>query len=145
MPDIGERQRRIAEWQQDVTSLRDQILAWLTEDDPTRILYVERRTIDKGEEGLGWYEVPALRISLGAQTVDITPAARNVGGRVVQRKAPEFHAAGRVDMMNGGVKYYLYLDSSEAGKKWLIGRNSLEPFQELNKDRFETALRDLLS
>jgi len=143
-PGASERKRKIADWKRTVTELRDQILEWLEEDDPNRTLYVERQEITRGEEGLGWYRVPALRLSIGGRAVDIAPLSRNVAGRVVLKNYPEFHPGGLVGMSIIGRTHYIYLHETEAEKKWLIGKDS-GSYRELTKDTFESALMDLLS
>lgn len=57
--------RERAEWQESVDRLMSQILSWLHDSDPKRILHVHDQTFEVHEPRLGIYPARGLVIRLG--------------------------------------------------------------------------------
>src|SRR3954467_291894 len=82
--DIQRRQRR-EEWVAAVGQLMDQLRAWLAESDPDHLLDVVPLEVEKVEPGLGFYQVPSLKVGVGDASVQVMPVGRNVVGVVGSR------------------------------------------------------------
>ncbi len=142
---VEQRRRLIEDWQDAVTELFATILQWLREEDTEQVLTVETGKRSKEEEGLGAYEVAALRINLAAKFVELIPEGRNVVGGIGRSGDLGFRAEGRVDLRNRTRKYMLFRVASTAGRKWVIVDDDHYAIQDLTKDTFVAALQDLLS
>ncbi len=139
------RRRLVEEWQEDVANLFARIVRWLAEEDSSRVLKVETGKVQKEEEGLGSYDVAAMRINLGSKFVEFVPLGRNVVGGIGNRGDLGFRSEGRVDMRNPWQKYMLYRIVSEGGRSWLIVDDTDYQVRTLTKENFEAALQDLFS
>lgn len=135
-----ERRERRDEWIQAVRQLCDQMIMWLEESDPGRILDVIPIEVQVVEPSLGVYRTAGLKISLGDSSVQIAPVGRNAIGLVGQDKRSE----GRVDITEGIRRFILYRTIQDAQSGWYALD---ERFQEtpLDKSRFEAILQDLLA
>jgi hypothetical protein len=142
---VEQRQRLIEDWKDAVGALLAQLVAWLAEEDAQNILTVETGKVPKEEEGLGAYDVAALRINLATKFVEVIPQGRNVVGAIGRSGDLGLRAEGRVDMRNRMRKYMLFRVASAEGKKWVIVDDDRYAIEELTKETFVTALQDLLS
>jgi hypothetical protein len=140
-----QRQELIEDWTDAVAALFAQMVQWMAEDDPERMLRIETGKITKDEEGLGAYEVALMRVSLGVRSVDLIPVGRNVVGGIGRRGDLGFRSEGRVDMTNGVEKYMLYRAVTPQGKEWMIVEDEQYRVIPLTREAFEAALQDLLS
>ena len=139
------RRRLVEEWKEDIIGLFVQVINWLAEDDNSQVLKLERGLIKKDEEGLGSYEVAAMRITLGSRFVELVPLGRNVVGGIGSRGDLGFRSEGRVDMRSSSQKYMLYRIVSEGGRSWVIVDDTDYQVKTLTKGNFEAALQDLFS
>ena len=92
------------------------MVRWLSEVEEAKVLRIESGLVHKDEEGLGSYDVAAMRIVLGTRFVELIPIGRNVVGGIGDRGDLGFRAEGRVDMRNSWHKYMLYRINSEGQK-----------------------------
>jgi hypothetical protein len=139
------RKRIIEEWKEAVAHLFSQMMRWLVEEDSRQVLTVETGMTRKEEEGLGAYDIAALRINLSTRFVELVPLGRNVVGGIGSRGDLGLRAEGRVDMRTRSRKYMLYRVADTEGKKWVIVDDDDYAMQNLTKEAFVTALQDLLS
>lgn len=139
------RRKIIEQWQEDVADLFAVLIQWLAEDDSSKVLKVETGKTQKDEEGLGTYEIAAMRIHLGPKFVELVPLGRNVVGGIGNRGDLGFRSEGRVDMRTEWQKYMIYHVSTEGGKAWMIVDDMEYKPRSLTKETFEIALQDLLS
>lgn len=141
-----ERKRRRDEWVESVTRLMAQFRTWLREADPQNLLTISGHDLDKLEQGLGAYRVPALDIEFEDALVRIVPVGRNVirfrnmGGTV-----QTLQAEGRVDITDGARKYTLYRTQTDGADRWVaVGESEVNP-QPLDQALFERIMLELLS
>lgn len=143
--DAAGRQKRIHEWTEAIVGLLDQMQAWLSEDDASKVLHIQRGQERKVELGIGTYSAQTMTIALFDRLVEIVPLASTVVGAIGRKGDLGFRAEGRVDMSNGVEKYMLYHVVTPDGKKWFIVDDRDYEVRELTKPAFEAALQDLLS
>ena len=108
------------------------------------LLDVVPREIDRAEEGLGTYRVPALKVGMGEAGVQVVPVARNVVGFVGPRGDVGVRAEGRVDVTDGTRKYILYRTLQDGTERWYALDERFEAAP-LDRPRLEAILQDLLS
>src|SRR5262249_14999550 len=103
------RRRQLREeWVGAVNRLYEQLLGWLKDADPDRLLQIVDFPIDKLEAGLGNYQVRQLTITLGDATILIIPAGRMVVGPLALREQYGKPAEGRIDITNNASKVLLF-------------------------------------
>ncbi|WP_152051849.1 hypothetical protein [Tautonia marina] len=139
------RRRLIEDWKDAVADLLAQMIKWLAEEDTQKVLTVETGKISKEEQGLGIYDVAALRINLAAKFVEVIPEGRNIVGAIGRSGDLGLRAEGRVDMRNRTRKYMLFRVASADAKKWNIVDDDNYTIQDFSKETFVAALQDLLS
>jgi hypothetical protein len=139
-----QRRRIVEEWKDAVSQLFAQIIRWLADEDARQVLTVETGTTHKDEEGLGPYDVSAMRINLASRFVELIPLGRNVVGGVGKRGDLGLRAEGRVDMRNRTRKYALYRVADQDAKRWVLVDED-DSIGGLTKEAFLSALQDLLS
>jgi len=137
--------RVVEEWKDSVSNLFAQVVRWLAEDDVNQALRVETGKLRKEEQGLGSYEIAAMRISLGPRLVELIPVGRQVVGAIGETGDLGFLAEGRVDMKSRVQKYLLYRVVDGSKRKWIIMDDEQFLIQPLSKQSFESALQQLLS
>jgi hypothetical protein len=140
-----QRRQIIEEWKDAVAELFAQMVRWLAEEDTHQVLTVETGLTHKEEEGLGPYDIAALRINLSARFVELVPLGRNVVGGIGKKGDLGLRTEGRVDMRTRARKYVLYRVADEEGKRWVIVDDDDDTIQNLSKEAFVTALQELLS
>ena len=143
--DSANQAKVIEEWTDSVLDLFTQMIRWLAEDDTEKLFLVETGKLKKDEQGLGAYEVAAIRFSLSSRHVDLIPIGRNIVGGIGKHGDIGFRSEGRVDMTNGADKYLLYRVVTEEGKEWMIVDDVNYEIRRLTRTAFEEALQDLLS
>ncbi len=142
---VEQRRQIVEEWKDAVSQLFAQIIKWLAEEDTRHVLTVETGMMHKEEEGLGPYDIAALRINLAARFVEMVPLGRNVVGGIGNRGDLGLRAEGRVDMRSRTRKFMLYRVATDDGTKWVIVDDDDYVVQDLTKEAFLAALQDLLS
>ena len=132
------------EWVAAVDRLMEEILGWIGEADPNRILAVEERTVAIREEMIGSYEARALTIILGIRSVRVEPIARGVLGPL-DRSGPHRpnRVFGRVDLTNGLEKYKIYRRSSGPDSPWFITNEDGYEWRDFDRNAFEAAIQRL--
>jgi len=100
--------------------------------------------MERREQGLGAYNIDALRIDIGDSTVEVVPLGRNVIGYVNLPGGGEIRAAGRVDITSGVRKFHVYRTMQDGKDVWYVAD---EQYKEtlLTRQRFEEVLMDLMS
>jgi hypothetical protein len=142
--DSIERRQRREEWVASLHRLFDQLRAWLAESDPDQVLEVIPNRALCAERGLGYYEVPAMKISTGDTTMEVEPLARNVIGKVELDDGTRLRTEGRVDIRANGPKYMLYRTLENGQEQWYVVDDRYRSTP-LNRLRLEEILLDLLS
>jgi hypothetical protein len=142
---VDQRRQMIEDWKDAVAQLGAQVIRWLAEEDVQGVLTVQTGMTQKEEEGLGPYDIAALRIYLASRFVDLVPVGRNVVGGIGPQGDLGFRAEGRVDMQSRTQKYMLYHVASGDGKRWVIVDDDVYAIRDLDKATFIAALQDLLS
>jgi hypothetical protein len=139
--EFTETKPRREEWVTEVNRLVDQMEGWLREADPDGILDIEPQTVEKREQGLGFYKAKALTMRFGGREVRIHPVARFVvaAPAVV---LPLGRPAGRIDITNGESRYSLYRIEDGRERTWFIHNNG--PLKRFDRLTFESAVQDLL-
>jgi hypothetical protein len=140
------RRRWREDWIAYVDRLLKQLRDWVAEADAADLLDLETIEFERREQGLGAYRIKGLAIHFGERTVKVVPVGRTLAPHLGPFAEPGHEKAeGRVDITNGGYKYYLYLKLNAAGKdQWLVHdeRAGIRP---LDREQFEAILKDLLS
>src|SRR5438552_13784586 len=109
-------------WVAYVDRLLKKLRDWLAEAGAVDLLDLETLEFEKREQGLGAYRIKGLAINFGERTVKVVPVGRTVAAHLGPFAEPGHEKAeGRVDITNGGYKYYLYLKLNDAGEEqWLV-------------------------
>ena len=139
------RRRWREDWVAAVDRLLAQLRAWLADAGSAELLDLEPLDFEKREQGLGAYHIQGLAINFGERTVKVLPVGRTVLAHLgPYAEAGHENAEGRVDITNGGYKYFLYRKLTHAGEQWLVQdeRSEMRP---LDRERFEAILQELLS
>jgi hypothetical protein len=138
-------------WREDWIGYVDRLLKrlrdWLTEANVADLLDLETLEFEKREQGLGGYHIKGLAIHFGERTVKVVPVGRTVAAHLGPYAEPGHEKAeGRVDITNGAYnKYYLFLKLNDAGEEqWLI-QDERAAIRPLDREQFESILKDLLS
>ena len=140
-----QRAKLIEDWTDSVSDLFAQMIRWLAEDDTGKLFLVETGKLKKDEQGIGFYEVAVIRLSLSSRFVDLIPIGRNIVGGIGKHGDLGFRSEGRVDMTNGVDKFMLYRAITQNGKEWMIVDDEDYEVRSLTKATFEEALQELLS
>lgn len=137
--------RRLEDWVGAIDRLRGQVLTWILESDPRRILDLEEKNYELRDQGIGKYVATGLLIVLGPRIVELVPISRNVASRPASIGAiREIRAYGRVDLTNGLQRYLIFRLETGPGERWgIVEENSLQ-MEPLTQDSFEAALQSLL-
>jgi hypothetical protein len=143
-PQEAARREHRKEWIAAVERLLAQMTDWLMDSDQEKILNLERRLVERNEEGIWMYRIPALSIQLGSRTVNVEPVAWSVLGPAVIRPQ-EGQFRGRVDILGNSYGYTLYRLVDPSGvERWLMIDNRDFKSQTFSREPFEAALVDLL-
>ncbi len=143
--DEVQRRRVREEWVAAVDRLLGQLRAWLAEGGAADLLDLEPLEFEKREQGLGPYRVKGLSIYFGERTVKVVPIGRVVLADLGPYAEPGHEKAeGRVDITNGAYRYFLFRKLTAAGEQWLA-QDERGEFQQLDRERFEAILQELLS
>lgn len=118
--DAPRREATVREWVEALNRLLGQMREWIRESDPERLLVVRDRNVTLREVGLGAYEAPALEISLGSDTVQVTPVARNNVGRRTPREGVELRVQGRVRVSDGTYDETLFRLIEGDESRWYV-------------------------
>lgn len=139
----SERGKRREEWMAAFCRLREDIRRWL-EEDGEGVIEIDDRWVERRDRGLGIYSMPALRIVVGDQSVDVIPVARNVIGVFRLPGGAEVRASGRADVTDGVQKVALYRIIHDGHDAWYVVDDASNAVP-LTRETFEKALMDLMS
>ncbi|HEV3167620.1 MAG TPA: hypothetical protein VGZ22_26685 [Isosphaeraceae bacterium] len=133
-------------WVESVDRLLRQMIDWLEEADPNRVLSKTISTMNRVEERLGAYEVKWLSIYLGDRQVRVVPVASDVIPAIGSRGDLDIRARGRVDMLDtiGFRKYMLYRGVEGQEEQWTMIDDRTYEMQNLTRATFEAAVQSLL-
>jgi hypothetical protein len=146
----AKRQKTLGEWLGLLNELFTQIDSWLKASDPEGLLEVTAEAQTISDPALGEYQAPTRRITLGDNSVEIVPRARQVAATLLLPGAEQpVRAHGLVEIRSlGWASYNLY---QLPGGKWYIFNVSQQNVREdgnrvesLDAERFEAALASLL-
>ena len=73
--DFDQREKYRRDWVEAVEKLLEQLTTWLRDADAEKVLQIEPTKERIREQKIGSYEIPGLRISLGAREIGIRPIA----------------------------------------------------------------------
>uniref|UniRef100_A0A7C4EX09 Uncharacterized protein n=1 Tax=Desulfomonile tiedjei TaxID=2358 RepID=A0A7C4EX09_9BACT len=129
---------RKSEWISAVGRLYDDIELWLKPWREQGYLTVARAPIPKSEEPLGDYDIDALEVCAGDETVVFEPFGRNVIG-----------ALGRIDVYRRGFKsdaqFLIRLANDEGEVRWELRKSKFSgPGIPFDKNCLERLLDELL-
>jgi hypothetical protein len=137
---VEEFRTRRQEWIDSVTRLMNQIQQWLNETDKEKVLRIDPEIHRRGEELLGWYEVPGLTIYLGHNTAEVKVAGRSTLGRPIDGGKDGVKAEGRVDISGGGYHFMLFRALTEQGEQWHIVDPDTRRSSLLTRETFDSAM-----
>jgi hypothetical protein len=140
-----EQKKRRDEWTTAVRLLIETLRNWLTEADPEGLLDIETPMVNRREEGLGAYKAMSLEVGLGGDFVNIVPVGRNVVRFVLKGSDIGLRAQGRVDITNGSRKYMLFRTIEDGHDRWYVVDDEKYEASPLDKERFESVMKDRLS
>lgn len=148
------REAKLHDWVRAVTELVEQLQTWVREADTEGVidLSVDERFLPYGEEGLGRYKLPRLKVTLDTRFVWVVGKARNVADRIQPPGyASERQADGLVVVIDsatderiGAADYYLYRLADPDGDRWFVRHPLLPEVTPLDRERFEAMLVRLL-
>jgi hypothetical protein len=141
--DLVQRLERRREWVDAVTRLIKQLESWLHDADPEKVLIVYRTDHPALEQHLGHYDVPGLEVVFGDARVQIIPMGRNVL-RAGDVGSPQTRAAGRVDITDGGNKFYLFRYVIDGADQWVV-QDASGKVRILDREVFDKIMLELLS
>jgi hypothetical protein len=141
---LSEQGQRRTEWCRAYAGLKDQICRWLREDGDGKIR-INSEWIERREEGLGAYTIEALRVDIGASSVNVVPVSRNVIAHINPPGGGEFRGEGRVDITDGARKYYLYRTIQDGTDVWYVVDERRHEVTPLTRERFQEIVIDLMS
>nr|BAL56650.1 hypothetical conserved protein [uncultured Acetothermia bacterium]BAL56851.1 hypothetical conserved protein [uncultured Acetothermia bacterium]BAL59319.1 hypothetical conserved protein [Candidatus Acetothermum autotrophicum] len=123
------REQVLEDWLKALNNLYDKLDRWL-KPAVSEGLKVRRYQKEIIEYELGTYQAPALEISFGLRTVHFEPVARFIVG-----------GAGRVDVNSPRGIFKLIRDPDT--QEWLLVRRTLADAEPLNKNSFETLIKEI--
>lgn len=109
-------------WREDVKSLMQTLLSWLSEGAQQGLIKVEQRIVEVTEEDLGAYTIEGLKIQLQTahpRIVQVEPRAMRIAGVVVASQRIT-GASGRVDLICGGARVMLLRMEGKGPLPWHI-------------------------
>lgn len=149
-----ERNDRRLEWLGALNRLLAQIRGFLREADSDGVLEIVDYEVERVEERLGVYDAPALKVRLGAASVDVVPVGRNspkplslMPLMAVPGNESRWGdlAGGRVDVTDGERRHLLLRSTKDGQDNWYVvmaNKSGVTPF---DRQSLEAILQDLLS
>lgn len=139
------RESLLTDWCRAVGDLVGRLESWLRDVDPKNVLRIERTSHRIRERQIGEYEVPGLRIVLGAQEIRVEPVARFSIGSMAGDALGTSIRAGRVDLTNVERRFMLYRRSAPgAPDDWVLVDDRTYQAQPLTREAFEDAVTSML-
>ncbi|WP_337173268.1 hypothetical protein [Paludisphaera sp.] len=148
---VRDRLRRRKEWLDAIGRLYQRLETWMREADPEGLLDIVPYEVQRTEQGLGTFNVPALLVSFGPEDISIEPMfagpSRHLLDVAIDRDQsyqaevkPPYQ--GRVDISNRFNTFHIYRKVGEP-ETWHVLDGRIP--RELDRDRFESILKELLA
>ena len=149
---IEEREARVQrqkKWINAVNALMDQVRHWILEADPHHLVKIDQQLVgDLHTDGSGFLrELDSLGrmcISIGNQTVNLTPVTRDLFGP--RWKPGDGSWLGQITMFKEPYKYEVLLFAHDDGREeWYIRDDAQYVMKLLTRETFDAALVDLFA
>ena len=132
-------------WRDDIAALYAKVSAWLEEERASDELRIIEQSHSVQEPDLGQYGVIQLAIQLTAgPLLLLVPRGMKVVGAILKDGKRLSGARGRVDLVNFADRRALGLFRGDQGRWFVPTPGEPEPWAELDRDRFRTAMAELL-